>query len=263
MTKRYCFLGNSHIAAVKQGWDDTADRYPGIEATMFAAGGKNFADIKIENGVIEPQTDELRDRLKNRSDGQERIVLADYDRFVVIGLGFDSVLISRIYKAYHTILHRKERPGQVPFVSVDVLAQMLLADLKDSLSYRLATAVRAHTGQRIHVCWVPLKRRAMLSIEKSAVAAEAFAEINARGESELLQRVMERVGVFLAREGLDLITQPEETIDGGIFTIEEYSKAASLPKHTPNQNALLDIGHMNRRYGALMVGKVIDTLSRS
>ncbi|MCF4167277.1 hypothetical protein L2U69_16635 [Zavarzinia compransoris] len=259
MTQRYCFLGNSHIAALKFGWDQIAATHPDVDITMFAAGGRNFENVVVKDKVIEATTEELRALLLNRSNGLDKIVLTDYDKYVIVGLGFDVVLMSRLYGNYHTILHSQPRPEEIQFVSIDVMAQMLLADLRESLSFQLARLIRDEMDQTIYVCWVPLKRKAMLHLDKgnNSAIVDAFTAIVENGDEKLVRALMTRIAALLRPEGIVLIEQPEETVEGEIFTFEELSKAGTTPADTPNPRALLDIGHMNRRFGSMMVKQII------
>ncbi|MCF4167729.1 hypothetical protein L2U69_18940 [Zavarzinia compransoris] len=265
MTQKLCFIGNSHLAALKRGWDGMAADYPDVDITMFIGLGHRYEHAYLEGHFIKTQFGELLDTFVRHSGGRDSIDLTAYDRFVVVGLGFDIVLLTRIYDRYRTVMNNGPAKKEVPFVSLDVLAQMVIADLREhSLALRLASMVKTVVSDPVHLCWVPLKRKAALRIstKKKLAIAKGLAAIRRNGDEDLVRVVMERIRVLLRPEGILLIEQPEETVADRIFTREELSQAAHIGPDDPHiRERLDDIGHMNPFFGRIMMNRIMETVA--
>src|ERR1700748_2002214 len=84
-----CVIGNSHTAAFKQAWDNRAPAVAdGVSLTFFAARSQYLDTLVYEPGAFVSRDPELSERLRLTSGGKDRIDLADYDAFVLIGMGY-------------------------------------------------------------------------------------------------------------------------------------------------------------------------------
>ena len=86
--KRVCVLGNSHLAAVKLGWNQRAAAHPDLHCDFFGAPKNGMAEVAFEDGLIVPQNEAVRAAFAMTSGGRESVQLRDYDCVVAVGLGF-------------------------------------------------------------------------------------------------------------------------------------------------------------------------------
>jgi hypothetical protein len=98
--RRIIIIGNSHVGALKLGWDLCAGDYPGTEVTFFAVPGSNFAEMRLGPGRrfglpdgIDPESPALKSTLK--VNGATAIDLSAADHVVWAGYEWrQSVLAS-------------------------------------------------------------------------------------------------------------------------------------------------------------------------
>jgi hypothetical protein len=83
---RICVIGNSHVNALKQGWEDIAATCPDHRLTFFASLGDRIGKLELVEGCLVPQDPALLKNIVFTSGGLDRIVLADYDVYLVYGL---------------------------------------------------------------------------------------------------------------------------------------------------------------------------------
>lgn len=85
--KRICVIGNSHIAAIKQAWDELAPDHPGLKMSFFASGGMRLKDLKADDGKLAPSTQYLTERFYSDT-GEKAIDPSQYDVFILVALGY-------------------------------------------------------------------------------------------------------------------------------------------------------------------------------
>jgi len=84
-----CFLGNSHVAAIKQAWTNREPAVaPDVSLTFFSAGTHLLQRLQLKDGVWMAGSEPLREKLAYTSDGLESIALKTFDAFVLFGSGF-------------------------------------------------------------------------------------------------------------------------------------------------------------------------------
>src|SRR5262249_26376945 len=109
-----CFIGNSHLAALKQSW---ANRPPAIrpnfQINWFAVRGElGFRALRQDKGALVPMSDLARERLLFSSDGQEKIELSHYDAFVLYGAALGGLIdtLAEFCAEYGTTQHTRLGP---------------------------------------------------------------------------------------------------------------------------------------------------------
>lgn len=84
---RICLIGDSHLAALKQGWPSIEAEFPDTEVAFFAAGGDMMLDLVVRGRRLQPSTEKLREILKFTS-GRGARIQNTFDRYVLCGLRF-------------------------------------------------------------------------------------------------------------------------------------------------------------------------------
>jgi hypothetical protein len=84
---KVCVIGDSHLAAMKQGWENIAEEFSGISLTFFGAPAPLIEQIRVEDGAIVPTSSKTTRFFRHTSGGAARID-ASYDRVLVCGMKF-------------------------------------------------------------------------------------------------------------------------------------------------------------------------------
>jgi len=84
--RRVCFLGNSHLAAVKLGLDLARgqDLLEGVECDSFGMRSMTGADTRFEDGCLVPANEAVARSFAWTSGGQTRIALDSYDTIYLV-----------------------------------------------------------------------------------------------------------------------------------------------------------------------------------
>lgn len=261
MTFRLCVLGNSHLAALRDGWVDHPGRWPGISADFVGAHQGLLLQTEIRDGRLVPVTAAAREAFRRLS-RVESVDLGAYDGFVIAGclVGLHSA----------AVLYREMRWTRLPSVALaDDLATMaqrlvsypavratLEARLADRLGMQLARKLRAATDRPI---WITSQPRVSAAIRKVPRAAtRSHAEALRNGDAAALSALFEEGAARAARAaGADFVPQPAETIDDAILTALPYMTGARRLAVRPGlPQPPDDIMHANATFGALMLDAV-------
>ncbi|MBV8976979.1 MAG: hypothetical protein JO261_08150 [Alphaproteobacteria bacterium] len=93
---RICVIGNSHIGACKNAWDQIGKKFPRFELTFFGAITADFADLAVVDGALEPQSDKLRDFFSRSSRGKTQIA-GDFDGYILWGLSYHLTIAAWVF----------------------------------------------------------------------------------------------------------------------------------------------------------------------
>lgn len=229
---RIALLGNSHAAALKLAWPAVASSLAGLRVTFFASRGTKLDSLAIADGTLASKVDSISKDIAFTSGGLDRIVLADFDLFVLYGLGLRGTL---------------DRPDGV-FYSESLLAQACVGQSK-SVGLNLLTKIRSVSSAPVFVGHEPLP---------SAVTVESPAPERYLDDIRRANRV-----VF---EPLDatLLPQPVATLSGSRCTRTEYSigsRRLDVGDEISNElHGVHDRKHMNAEFGRPWLLSLINAL---
>jgi hypothetical protein len=229
---KICVLGNSHVASLKQGWDQLSTDYPGFELTFFASRQNGLRGLRLDGQSLVPSTPALTNNIAFTSGGKEAVVLADYDVFLTYGLGLSVPLLTKS-------------------LSSAVKSRTCLDAFERSLSSWLCRLIRKGSDAPIYIGHNPQR----------ALRKEGFGESSRCDYEEVF-------GVMSAKHGLkgvSLIPQPLCTLANGWNTRMEFSSNSTrLDVGDKISNALHDDGdlqHMNGVFGKIYLQELFQVLS--
>lgn len=218
-----CIIGNSHVGSLKNAWNALKAKPESISVEFFAAPGDSLAALELKDGVIGATDEEVAERLRFTSGGNDQLRPADYDAFLLVGLGV------RV-------------PPIVHGISSAVVAQCCADVVSSSVALRLGLMIKSETDAAIYVSHVPL-----LAAEKPLPAYRPYAELYPLMKSHL--------------DGHDmhLLRQPAETVLLPCNTHMRYSvEAESAASSTPPGKINV---HMNAEYGRIYLRDFFQRLS--
>lgn len=221
---KICVIGNSHVGALKRGWDLIAPQHPKVEITFFAHRGDGMASVKVENGSLVPTTNELNVAISHTSGGLNRITPDDYDIFLIYGL-----------RAKPNFVNKAQ------FISSQARFQALEDLTLDKLSFSLLIMLRELTDKKVYIGHDPLP--AAITIKSEGNSPEYMAGI------ALLNKAIYKP------MSAELVTQPLATIVNQRSThpaFSQGSKRLAIGDKLDNQNhSAGESGHMNDEFGKI------------
>jgi hypothetical protein len=233
MGMKICVIGNSHLAALKAGWEDIRAEYPHIDVTWFDAKSRQLAGLEVRGGALVPMRDDLREMMQYTSAGKDRIE-AGYDCYFVVGCELSF---------YKLVLLVQESEGIADAEAVSGTSRAAM------IAYQL----RKITDGPVAVLPVPYS---------SQLAAEdAYGWTG--GEEALVNLDVLYRGTLrdLGREhGFKPLLQPERTIRNTVFTKVQFrlgGDTLQLKKASGRNDGL----HMNARFGAMYLLEALDAFS--
>lgn len=244
---RICVIGNSHVAAIKLGWDAlVAAHDPLTEAltpTFFGAPSDGVRHIRLQDGALVPKRKDIAEHFQ-RMGGADRIRLAEFDAFLLIGLSVSIKRILRFYKS-HAWVGLKGVEGKV-------LVHPAFA--RDHLAERYSETILGHTARMIRQG----SDRPIL-----AMAEPHWAEWIRHGAPDTPEYGWDRA--ILAGDGAEMaamfaasvadslaghalfLPQPPHTVAEGITTAAAFNKDAS--RLITGEGGGTDAAHMNAGFG--------------
>lgn len=230
MSRRICVLGNSHVASLKEAWDQLAKQHTAFDLTFFAARQNQLSDLVRQNNLLVPTNERLAAALAYTSGGRDCIDLDAYDAFLFYGLGL-------------------KLPRLSSDLSIAVRQSCCHDALAGSLNASIASRVHAYTDKPIYAGHEP--QWAFREIERLSAAFLGYEAAFDIMKSEARHR------------GILLLPQPHETLVDGWGTRHEFSHGSkrldvgdeiSNELHRPRERQ-----HMNGAFGRLYLQHAFET----
>jgi hypothetical protein len=248
---RLCFIGNSHLAAFRTGWDKASSRYAGVGVDFFGAAGGDLESLSLRRREFVSEDRRVRRQLRATSGGARSISVDCYDGFLLVGLGLGGG-IPKFVERYRTFSTCRPDARARHLVSDAVFDLMVRGHLTSALAIKLIRDIRSISDSPIVVAQTPRPRRGIMSHRKSSRAAADL----------LLPRltaVWERSKAAIAAEHkIAIVDQPQETIEDNLFTKDTFGIGAiRLQEGFETPHKQNDYRHMNAAYGALYIDAVM------
>ncbi|SEV99650.1 hypothetical protein SAMN04488515_0570 [Cognatiyoonia koreensis] len=266
MTLNVCVFGNSHLAAVRDGFKRHEGRWPDLNLTFVGAHKNGLAETSCTDGILTPESEDAKFSF-SRLAGLDQVDLRDTDAIVITGCGF---ALSRI-----AWLYRKARWAALPSVQSDpaptkawslvsrpAFLAMATEKLTDELAGRFIRVLRQGTDVPIYLCSQPRTTTGILTVGKHSLDVLPFA-INsgdAAALSDLYETAAERAGDAL---GVRYIAQNARTITDHVLTADPFTKGAiRLTMKGRYAQPKDDILHANATYGKVVLDQIAVAVRR-
>jgi len=253
-------LGNSHLAALRLAYAQPQNRPAGMALDFLASGQAGLADIALDQGdLVATSPATAADFL--RFAARARIPLAEYDFFVVVGLGFNIYGLEPLYRAHRCFgLNDWQHPDpKRSLVSQAVMRQMIATPLRSCLSARVAALIRQGSDKPVFQQAQPRPAETLLQQKHWPSLRRAVA----RGDAQTLSAIFE----FAAPSACvhHYLPQPPETLRKGLLTATAFSENA--PRLTadparPQRQPADDFLHANAAYGAQVLHQLGQAIAR-
>jgi len=255
---RVCFVGNSHLACIKMGWDTTADQYSELKVSFFGAPANGLTWMRPANGgYLVSENDILTANLMALW-GTDRFRPDDYDVLCLVGMGMLISVVGHLYRDYRSSVHRN-RHGTFRLLSPDCFQAAANGLVAKTRSARLFRQIRVVSQRPVVFAAQPARRP--IVPDRYKPSAELKRTL-ASGDDSALHDVFANAIQQLSAN-VYFLPQPEETRLNLFFSKAEYSKGSRQLESTFSEHENDETNHMNSAYGALVVRDLHLMLSRN
>ncbi len=239
---RLCVIGNSHLAALKLGWDElkAKGQAPDMEVTFFGAPSDGVRHVRLEDGRLTPKRKDIAEHFE-RMGGTPHIQLDDYDGFFLIGLNVSVKRILRFYKT-HAWVGLKGTEGKV-LVAPGFARDFLTERYGDTLMGVTASHLQ---GRKVLALAEPLWAEWIRAGAPETPEYGWDAAITA-GDGEAIGAMFRATVAASLPPHAQFLPQPDITVAHGITTRLAYNKDAS--RLISGEGGGTDAAHMNGAFG--------------
>lgn len=252
--RQVCVIGNSHIAAIKLGWDIVQSEHPDIKLTFFGSPGRDLNDLRVENGSLVPGSEKTLENLRSTSEGESEIRVENFDVFLIVALDFGIRRLEEIYRNYRSEEHKNLRSAD-QYISNACFMQAARGSLKDTWAFDIAKKLKQLVDRPILILPQPLPS------EDITLVRPFWRTMVQYGDDVSLAHSFARISSELAESDKHILRQPDETKAGEIFTKRKYCEGAV--RFRGNFNTKLPDGefkHMNQEYGVVALRNIVHLL---
>lgn len=262
MTTRILFLGNSHLAALRQAHAASPGRWPGIAATFLGAHKDLLLQTELRQGRLVPVTPQAQQAFQRLAQVAD-VDVAGQDLIVITGC---MVAVASAATAARDM----RWPGLPSLANCADLAAMparlvsraaACATVQAVLARRLGPELARHLHAQgaAPPIWLTCQPRVSAVIHAAPRPAtralsEALATGNAAGLSALFETAARRA---MADAGAEYLPQPPHTITHHILTALPYVQGAIRLAERPDlAQPEDDVLHANAAYGAAVLDQI-------
>lgn len=254
-----CVIGNSHLAAIKLGWDQVHQNYPGVAASMFGSGGKHLSNTRLAEGNrLELNRGFLQFPARSDTGRVKEINLNAYNCFVIVGSGFGMKCVLDIYMNFSFY---GLNAGQRQVGSRDLFRNLAMQAALQSSAFHVCNLVRSASKAPIFMIPVPLPSQKGYWDKEKRPRMVGWQECEANNDGEPLVNIFAEVRKNLFSGQLYYVDQAHMTKAGIIATKQEYSdNSVRMNDDFDIQHPAGDCFHMNPGYGALMWEELVTAM---
>ena len=251
--KTACVIGNSHIGAIKSGWEQLGDEARPFELEFFGSKSQSLSRTFVEDGVLKTDDQQVQRSLK-RTGGSAEIDLARYDLFVIVGAGVHFKQLGRMMR--EATIHPHAEPGR-RLVSRPAAAEAFRQRLQQLAAWDLASAISDARDAPVYLIPEPFFARDVIEAGDKPFITELYEAGLGQAFSEIFDTACERA--FAPFGGF--VAQPDETRREHMFTTERYSlEPVSLQRMMDMDLEARDDDyvHKNADYGEVMMRSLLE-----
>lgn len=243
-------IGNSHVGALKTGWDSAGNRFPGHDVSFFAAPRGSFSYMRLmpdlifglRNAVAPPGKQKKVSELVHRINGAETIDLKPASVVVWAGYVWPSVTVAELLSG-----------ADVDGIRETGARQRLSMPMFEAILHDLAVSAMPELqwhGWSAPALFLSLKPLPAVSVIE-AKPDSAWGEIarDPRGLREALELFYAIFSRHLSARNIRLIAPPEAALSPEGLTRPEFARGSHRLKGVAHPDD--EPYHMNADYGVL------------
>lgn len=230
-------IGNSHIACIKQAWDEATTQYPEVTLCFFGSNANTMESVTARDGVLLPGSEHVARSWEITSGGEKVVVLSDYDHVIVHGIVPFMTWWGRLHRWFLNNGRVSSGFRRATFRSGHPLTERVL-DALDQLEHA-------------NVLLTPRPSPAVQSQDAEPVKDTDFGAL-----SDFIENGFKDLGYAF-------LPQPAETVTRSFNTYSRYNEGAIGLGRDPRKSRQAPAGdrnHMNLAYGEVWLKQVISAL---
>ncbi|QNE32579.1 hypothetical protein F1C10_11910 [Sphingomonas sp. NBWT7] len=245
---RLCVIGNSHVLPLRANWSSVAE-LEGVATTFFCASGRKLDGLKVEGSAIVPDNPALAEALKQTARVTDRIVPADYDAALVVGLQTGIRPLWDLYATHRLAEHARPRHVVISPACLEMAIEGMFAR---SVAVRIFALLRELGMNRIYLVPDPNTPEQYAVNRPTLADAAVNAFVSAAFDRGLAQ--------LSARHGVTVIHQRPETKRDG-FTLAHYSMSTD-DEEEGRRTSRVRMLHASKAFGLLVAQDVAAALRK-
>ncbi|MEN8839542.1 MAG: hypothetical protein ABF254_05600 [Octadecabacter sp.] len=248
---RIAIVGNSHVAALKMGWDVIEKDYPHLDIVFFASVGKAAQDRQMKGkiyGFLTPKPSPHEIIFGNHS--ERSINLAEFDHVLRVAERRKESLLSVVLE--NTVVDGWPKDGRDHHMSRSAFEALVDHTAKKQL---ISPDWRNWSTPKVTSCPAPYPDERCVNHARPARIARW--RVLAKRPDEMLwlrEMYIEKHRAWNAKYNIDLLMQPEETLAKNGLTKKSYSEGSFRMDANKMETSEEHI-HMNGEFGIVMLKK--------
>jgi len=245
MSQRVCFIGDSHVAALRLALMSEKFAARRGDVTIFGTIRSTLSGLTLRDGKLTSDAPEVREALRFTG-GSEEIDLAAYDIFCVVACGTNfspATMVTQGATTYAFNLPDRQ------FVSQQLLDAMAVSAYRQTVAYRIVDMLASATSKPIFLMPDPLWAPSVLQRPRSSLLRKVLKVVDPGVYADWVFKVLSAAFSPMAT----VLKQPVSTIDRGCFTREEFAKGSIRLRQEVVEHDDSDFAHMNADYGELVL----------
>lgn len=238
--QKILIIGTSHTGAFYTARHRIKAGFPTLDVSYFGLPGRIYSAASYEDGVFRGPDD--ASHTLGWMDKSE-IDFAPFARILHVGERYTLNHAMRLM-VFHDIFEEPERSARA------VISEAAMQDLLRGLVRHRSERLLARFGADPRHCFLPAPYPLARSVAAGPGHEFALASLRKRPHgADWMQRYEAMIEDEMARVGLDVMLQPQETRAGQYMTEDRYARPETEPGATAGSPAGVDHRHMNADYG--------------
>lgn len=253
---RIVIIGNSHVAALKVGWDEIAAEHPDLDVDFFTAPGRWFRRFRLSEGLrfgLTPEQVAQPDAILDPS-GRAFIELSEADCVVWAGYHWPYDAVADLLCEYDVDGLRETKASQI-------LSRPAFDAFCASIAEPLVPPPEWRDWRKPQLIVLPAPLRSEDCLKNRSGRFRRFHVLAGKsaGAREAFLAFWDDLAAVLARHGIGLVTQPPETMLPSGLTELRFTRGARRILVPDAESE--DVTHMNGEYGKLQLRAIFARLA--
>ena len=259
-TSRLCVIGNSHLAAVKLGWDQLASGHPGVQPRFFGSPRATLRELHWHGPVLVCRSEQVQRNLRMTSGGLDQIDLREFDAVLLCGLGFGLRQVAKLNLSHrHTGLAGQATAAHL--VSRACFQAALRGQMEQTVAVRLGRLIREGCSLPLLLAPTPMPGEGLMQSQDEDIIRWWQPILEAGDEAALLAD-HEQACSTLVPPFTRILAQPPVTLASPLTSRQIYQQgAARLAGGNNEPQPDGDVMHMNAAYGAEVLREALAMLA--
>lgn len=257
MVKRVCFVGNSHLAAIKLAWKEHAGDFAGIKADFYGATRQQLRGLQVRHGwlrsYLHPQDKKLAEKIAVVSGGSIKLTPGVYQAIYLFSLGFDLQVAALLYRDFTAPCFDGNPDAHL--LSDACFKAGLKAALMNTPAVTLVRQVQECSDTPIVLSVQPFPSE---QVATTAGRRPWQGLLGGKDMPTLLSHYFAVCAEIASELGIEILMPPESVEAQPGFTKHSYCEGAlRLDLKTQKDAQQVNYSHMNALYGKAVLDQIL------